>query len=89
MMSTINESYLNDVNGFTFTNKTSYGKGAPKDSQIIIQPNPYRVGVLKKGARSKNNQQSPPASSSGSSTNVPATRLERRIRGRAEYSYSR
>ena len=41
--------------------------------------NPYGVRVLGRGARSKNKRQSPPARSSGSSTNVPATRLERQM----------
>ena len=51
--------------------------GAPRDSQVVIQRNPYGVRVLDRGARLKNKQQSPPASPSGSSINVPATRLER------------
>ena len=79
MMSTNNENYVNDVNGATFTSGTSSGRGAPRDSQVVIQQNPYGVQVLGRGARSKNKRQSPPASPSGSSTNVPATRLERRM----------
>ena len=79
MMSTNNENYVNDVNGATFTSGTSSGRGAPRDSQVVIQRNPYGVRVLGRGARSKNKRQSPPASPSGSSTNVPATRLERRM----------
>ena len=79
MMSTNNENYVNDVNGATFTSGTSSGRGAPRDSQVVIQQNPYGVRVLGRGARSKNKRQSPPASPSGSSTNVPATRLERRM----------
>ena len=47
--------------------------------QVVIQRNPYGVRVLGRGARSKNKRQSPPASPSGSSINVPATRLERRM----------
>ena len=79
MMSTNNENYVNDVNGATFTSGTSFGRGATRDSQVVIQQNPYGVRVLGRGARSKNKRQSPPASPSGSSTNVPATRLERRM----------
>ena len=79
MMSTNNENYVNNVNGATFTNGTSSSRGAPKDSQVVIQRNPYGVRVLGRGARLKNNQQSSPANPSGSSTNVPATRLERRM----------
>ena len=48
--------------------------GTPRSSR-----NPYGVQVLGRGARSKNKRQSPPASPSGSFTNAPATRLERRI----------
>ena len=51
----------------------------PRDSHVVIQRNPYGVRVLGRGARSKNKRQSPPAGPSGSSTNVPATRLERRM----------
>ena len=69
----------NDVNGATFTIGTSSGRGAPKDSKVVIQQNPYGIRVLGREARSKNKLQSPPASPSGSSTNVPATRLERRM----------
>ena len=76
---TNNKNYVNDVNGATFTSGTSSGRGAPRDSQVVIQRNPYGVRVLGRGARSKNKRQSPPASPSGSSTNVPATRLERRM----------
>ena len=79
MMSTNNENYLNHVNGATFTSRTSSGRGAPRDSPVVIQRNPYGVRVLGRGARSKNKRQSPPASPCGSSTNVPATRLERRM----------
>ena len=79
MMSTNNENYVNDVNGATFTSGTSSDRGAPRDSQVVNQRNPYGVRVLGRGARSKNKRQSPPASPSGSSTNVPATRLERRM----------
>ena len=79
MMSTNNENYVNDVNGATFTIGTSSGRGAPRDSQVVIQRNLYGVRVLGRGTRSKNKRQSPPASPSGSSTNVPATCLERRM----------
>ena len=79
MMSTNNENYVNDINGASFTSVTSSGRVVPSDSQVVIQRNPYGVRVLGRGARSKNKQQSPPVSSSGSSTNVPATRLERRM----------
>ena len=95
MMNTNNENYVNDVNGATFTSGTSSGRGAPRDSQVVIQRNPYGVRVLGRGARSKNKQQSPPASPSGSSTSVPATRLERRmeaaqsIRTRDKVAHSR
>ena len=73
-MSTNNENYVNDVNGATFTSGTSSGRGASRDSQVVIQRNPYGVRVLGRGARSKNKRQSPPASPSGSSKNVPARR---------------
>ena len=53
--------------------------GVPKDSQVVIQRNPYSVRVIVREAHSKNKRQSPPASPNGSSTNVPATRLERRM----------
>ena len=79
MMSTNNENYVNDVNGATFTSGTSSARGASRDSQVVIQRNPYGVRVLGRGAHSKNKRQSPPASPSGSSTNVSATRLERRM----------
>ena len=69
----------NDVDGATLTCGTSSGRGALRDSHVVIQQNPYGVRVLGRVARSKNKRQSPPASPSGSSTNVPATRLERRI----------
>ena len=49
------------------------------DFQVVIQRNPNGVRVSGKGARSINKRQSPPASPSGSSTNGPATRLERRV----------
>ena len=77
MMSTNNENYVSDVNGATFTSETSSGRGAPRDSQV--KRNPYGVRVLGRGAHSKNKRQSPPASPSGSSINVPATRLERQM----------
>ena len=79
MMSTNNENYVNYVNGATFTSGTLSGRGTPRDSQVVIQRNPYGVRVLGRGARSKNKRQSPPTILSGSSTNVPATRLERRM----------
>ena len=79
MMSTNNEIYVNDVNGAPFTSGTSSGRGAPRDFQVVIQRNPYGVRVLGNGARLKNKRQSPPASPSGSSTNVPTTRIERRM----------
>ena len=79
MMSTNNENYVKDVNGSTFTSGTSSSRGAPRDSQVVNQRNPYGVRVLDRGACSKNKRQSPPASPSGSSTNVSATRLERRM----------
>ena len=79
MTSTNNENYVNDVNGATFTSGTSPGRGAPTDSQVVIQRNPYGVRVLGRGARPKNKQQSSPTSPSGSYTNEPATRLERRM----------
>ena len=71
---------MNDVNGFTLTSGTLSGRGAPRDSQVVIQQNPYGVRVLGTEARSKNKRQSPPASSSVSSTNAPAIRLERRMK---------
>ena len=80
MMSTNNENYVNDFNGSTFTSGTSSGRGAPRDSQIVIKQNPYGVLVLGRGARSKNMRQSLPAISNGSSTKVPATGLERRMK---------
>ena len=46
---------------------------------LATERNPYGVRVLGRGARSKNKRQFPPASPSGSSTNVPATSLERRM----------
>ena len=61
MMSINNENYVNDVNGATFTSGTSSGREAPRDSQVVIQRNPYGVRVLGRGARSKNKRQSPPA----------------------------
>ena len=79
MMSPNNENYVNNVNGATFTSGISPGRGAPKDSQVVIQRNPYGVRVLGRGARSKNKRQSPPASPSGSFTNVPGTHVKRRI----------
>ena len=78
-MSTNNQNYVNDVNGSTFASGTSSGRGAPRVSQIVIQRNPYGVRISGRGARSKNKRQSPPASPSGSSINVLATLLERRI----------
>ena len=45
----------------------------------VAQYKKVRVRVLGRGARSKSKRQSPPsASHTGSSTNVPATHLERR-----------
>ena len=79
MMSTNNKNYVNDVIGATFTSGTSSGREAPRDSQVVIQRIPYGVRVLGRGTRSKNKRQSPPSSPSGSSTNVPATRLERQM----------
>ena len=79
MMSTNNEDYVNNVNGAAFTSGTSSGRGASRDSQVIIQQNPYGVRVLGRGAHSKNKRQSLPASPSGSSINVPAARLERQM----------
>ena len=70
---------MNDVNGAAFTSGTLSGRGAPRDSQVVIQRNPNGVRVLGRGARSKNKRQSPPASPSGSSINVLATRLERQM----------
>ena len=67
----------------------------PRDSHVIIQQNPYGVRVLGKRACSKNKRQSPPASSSGSSNNVPATGLKRQmeasqsIRTRDNFAHSR
>ena len=61
-MITTNENYLNYVNGFTFTSKTLSGRGAPRNSQVVIQQNPYGVRVLGGGARLKNKRQSPPTS---------------------------
>ena len=49
MMSTNNENYVNDVNGATFTSRTSSGRGAPWDSQVVTQRNPYGVRVLGEG----------------------------------------
>ena len=79
MMSTNNENYVNDVNEATFTSGTSSGRRSLRDSLVVIQRNPYGVRVLGRGARSKNKRQSEPTSPSGSSTNVTATRLERRM----------
>ena len=79
MMSLNNKNYVNDVNGATFTSGTSSGRGAPRDSQVVIQRNSCGVRVLGRGARLKNKRQSPPASPSGTSINVPATRLEWRV----------
>ena len=79
MMSTNNENYTNNVNGSTFTSETPSGRGVPRDYQVIIQQNPYGVQVLGRRTRSKNKRQPPPASPSGSSTNVPTTRLERQM----------
>ena len=58
--------------------RTSFSRGAAWDSLVVIQRKPNCVRVLGRGAHSKNKRQSPPANSSGSSTNVPATRSERR-----------
>ena len=79
MMSTNTENYVNDVDGATFTSGTASDRRAPRDSHVVIQRNPYDILVLGRGARSKNKRQSPPASPSGRSTNVPAARLERRM----------
>ena len=62
-----------------YRKELSSGRGAPRDSQVVIHRNPYGVRVLGGGACSKNKRQSLPASPSGSSTNVRATRLERRM----------
>ena len=78
-MSTNTENYPNDVNGYTFTTGTSFSKEAPRDSQVVIQQNTDGVRASGRGARSKNKWKSPPASSSGGSTNAPATRLERQM----------
>ena len=78
-MRTNNENYVNDVSGATFSSRTSCGRGAPKDSQVVIQQNLYGVQVLGRGARLKNKRQFLPASPSGSSISMPATRLERRM----------
>ena len=54
-------------------------------SQVEPFPAGERLGTPRssfsesRGTRSRNKRQSPPASPSGSSTNVPATRLERRM----------
>ena len=79
MMSTNNKNYVNNISGSTFTSGTSSGRRVPRDSQVIIQQNPYGIRVLGRGACSKNKRQFTPASHSGSSTNVFTTRLERRI----------
>ena len=79
MMSTNNENYENEVKRSTFTSVISSCRGVPRNSQVVIQRNPYGVRVLGRGARLENNRQSPPASPSDRSTNVPATRLERRM----------
>ena len=50
MMSTNNENYVNDVNGAIFTSGTSSGRGAPRDSQVVIQRNPYGVRVKQRGS---------------------------------------
>ena len=77
------------------TSGASFDWGKPKNSQVVIQRNPYDVRVLGRGARSKNKRQSPPASRSGSSTNVPAANLERQmeaaqsIRTRGNVAHSR
>ena len=79
MMRTINENYVNDVDGSTFTSGTSSGRKAPRYSQVVIQQNPHSVRVLGRGACLKNMPQSPSTSPSCSSTNVLTTRLERRM----------
>ena len=81
MMSTNTENYVNNINRATSTSGTSSGRGVRRDSQVDIQQNLYGVRILGRGARLKNKRQSPPANLSGSSTNVPATRLERRMEG--------
>ena len=77
MMSTNNENCVNYVNGATFTSGTSSGRGAPRDSQVIIKRNHYGIRFLGKGTGSKKRKFLP--APSGSSTNVPAIRLEARI----------
>ena len=79
MMSTNNENCVNDVNVSTFASVTLSGRGKPRDFQVVTQRNPYGVRVLGRGACLKNKRQYPPASHSGSSANVPTTRLERRM----------
>ena len=44
---------MNNVIEATFTSGTSSGRGAPRDSQVVIQRNPYGVRVLGREARSK------------------------------------
>ena len=78
-MNTNNENYVNNVNGSTFTSGTTSGRGAPRDSQVVIQRNPYGVRMLGRGSRSNNKQQSPPVSPNSRYTNVAVTRLERRM----------
>ena len=43
MMSTNNKNCVNDVNGAAFISGTSSGMEAPRDSQVVIQQNPYGV----------------------------------------------
>ena len=49
-------------------------------ASVVAQNKKDRVRILGRGTRSKSNQYSPPASLLDSSTNVSATRLERRSR---------
>ena len=49
-------------------------------ASVVEQNKKNHVRVLGRGSRSKSKRHSPPASLSGNSTNVPATRLEKRSR---------
>ena len=49
-------------------------------ASVVAQNKKDRVRVLGRGIRSKSKRHFPPASLLGNSTNVPATRLERRSR---------
>ena len=55
------------------------GRVASCDFLVVIQQKRYVVRVFGRRARSKNKQKSLPTSPSDSSTNGPATRLERRM----------